>query len=42
LASPNPAEAATPVAMIGRVQAGELNNAAAARELDLNLGTWAV
>lgn len=36
------AETARRVAMLERVQAGELNNAAAAWELGRNLGTWAV
>jgi hypothetical protein len=38
----DPAETARRVAMLGRVQAGELNNAAAARELGITVGAWGV
>jgi hypothetical protein len=38
----DPAETARRVAMLGRVQAGELNNARAAKELGIKIGAWGV
>jgi hypothetical protein len=38
----NPAETDRRVAMLGRVQDGELNNPAAARELGIKVGAWGV